>query len=164
VIYRTGSYGIDFEEVVADVFVRMYLACSGFRFRGEPAFRGWVRTVTRNSIRKAMRARPRRPGSIETAPEPDDGGAGDPLRVLLLQEEMGSLMKARCLLLLICLQGLSQAPASGQEALGLHVFSGLTFKEIAGKVGRTPCQVAGLVRRTREKIIEHLVRTLGYWR
>lgn len=123
-----------------------------FEYRGEGAFRAWLRVVVVNKIRRRLRAilgRGVRVGAIDATPEPVDPAAS-PSQAVALQEEVGLLRQA-----------LAELPQHYRELLERAHLRGQSRTEIAAAIGATEASVANMLVRARVKLAGVLDRLVG---
>ena len=131
----------DAEEIVQDVLVAYAELGTGSR----PASpEGWLLRATRNAALKHLgRSRRRlellRKGAVLLAPR--EGGQADPDRMALAARAS---------------QALGLLPVEQREAVALHLFEGLTFKEIGEAAETSPDTIASRYRYGIEKLREVL--------
>jgi RNA polymerase sigma factor (sigma-70 family) len=144
------------------VVVDLMKGIERFEYRGDPAWRGYLRQLVENKIRAkadyfgAARRDMRRERSMETrgrttearSTEPP-GTTPSPSELLLREEEVERLEEA-----------LEQMPAAERDVVILRVFEGLSHREIARRLdrpsenavhklyGRAIARLAGLLRRS----------------
>ncbi len=161
--FRARGSGVDPEELVSAVLTSLFLFSSRFRYQGGEAFRGWLLAVVRSSLVREIRFQGRGGRvSLENVPEPCDNHRGDPLRILLTRERLKSAFKARFLILLLCGQGVESVSKEERLALDLNLRRSIGPGEIAARLGKSRSQAKGLIRRARDKIASHLIRTLAF--
>ncbi len=154
---------VDPDEVIAVVLTRIFLYSSSFRFQGGRAFQCWVSAIARNAVKKAFRSQMRNARSLDRIPEPADERRFDPSRITVLREEAREWERAWFLLLLLCMRQIARTPRDEHSILFSHHCRGMSFRQIAEKVGERPDRVAGKVRRARGRFLRDLLRTLGPW-
>lgn len=159
---KTRGSGIDPDELVAAVLTSLFLFSSRFRYQGGEAFRGWMLAVVKSSLVRQIRFRNRAGTSLESVAEPCDNSRGDPLRILLTREKLEAALRSRFLILLLCSQGVENITREERMALDLNLRFTIDREEIAERLGKSSSQARGLIRRAREKIARHLIRTLAF--
>ncbi len=135
--YRIGP-ALDVDDVLQDALLRAFKALEGFTWQGDEAFFGWLCAVAKNALadsaRGAARAILGRAGTIResavAAPGPTQS------QTIRREERFDRLRSA-----------LEDLQPDHRQALTLARIEGLTFKEIAARMDRTPNAVKHLIAR-----------------
>ena len=134
------------EDLLQDTFVKVYHQAPGYRAEGK--FRSWVLKIAGNLARSRLRRRrllrwiPFEMESHEkTDPEPR---ADDRLQA----EQTSAAVQ----------DALSRLPARQREALVLHRFQGLRYREVAEVLGTTLPGVESLIQRAMQALKQELSR------
>ncbi len=135
--YRLGPQ-LDAEDVLQNAFVRAFGALERLQWQGDAAFFGWLCGIAKNTLSDSARSAARqilhRAGDIHQAVLADSGPTQS--RAVRREERFERLKAA-----------LEDLPADHRQALTLARIEGLTFKEIAARMQRTPNAVKHLVAR-----------------
>ena len=105
------------EDVVHDVFVAFARSAGRFQLTG--SLRGYLATCVSNLARDKMRARKRKPESLDSV-DPVILDSNNPEQRAAEKEELTRLRQA-----------ISQIPYEQREAVVLHLKGGMKFREIA---------------------------------
>ena len=141
-VYRTVGDG-EVEDVVQDVFVRMYKSLR--RFRGESSFRTWLYRITVNACRDHVRALGRRPTiSVEELPEIESlPGPADLASSSWTRSEVER-----------AIHGL---PQDERAAVEMHYVQGMSYREMAETlrcpVGTVKARVHSAITKLRRKLM-----------
>jgi RNA polymerase sigma-70 factor (ECF subfamily) len=140
--FRIGP-PLDVDEILQDTFLRAFRSLDKCEWRGGAAFFGWLASLARHALSDAIRRTQqqslRNPGVISVSGLP----AGDPTasRVARREERFDRLEDA-----------LRQLPPDYLEVLHLARIEGLTLKEIAARMDRTPNAVKHLLSRAVQEL------------
>lgn len=158
-----SAWNYDHMEMAADIFHDIFHAAHTFSFRGGVSFRAWLRVITRNKIRKALRNRSSLPTiRLDYVEEIRESVSSDPLRLLIHRERTRSMFSGCWLLASICAHGLRHAITNQEEeVLRLHESEGLSYKAIARRLEISLREVVCIGRRGRRKVACHIRRELG---
>jgi RNA polymerase sigma-70 factor (ECF subfamily) len=155
------AQGCDPIEVLQDTYVNVYRYAGGFRDEGANSFRGWVRTIAANVVR---RARGRRELSLEAMPEagrqvPDD--CPGPEQSVLVEEEQDQVKRAWVLLLLHYARAYQHLSPRDRQALHMVEVDGLSYAEAGARlrVGRSNMKM--IMFRSRKRIRSHILRAMS---
>jgi RNA polymerase sigma-70 factor (ECF subfamily) len=140
---------VDESDLIQEAILQAYLNRNQFRGTSEAQRRGWLRTILENKIISALRrfSRRRRDSGREISLESrscelaERGFAGDATTASVSRqvdhdEELRRLAVA-----------LAALPDDQRRAVEMHHLEGLSFAEIAARLGRSRTSVAGLVFR-----------------
>lgn len=129
---------VDSIDISQSVVADLVSGIDRFEFRGDPAWRGYLRRLVENKIRAkadffgAARRDMKRERSIETRGRSEGARSTEPSQpepspadVILRAEEVENLEEA-----------LEQMPEGEREVIILRVFEGLSHREIARRLGR----------------------------
>lgn len=150
----------DPSELLQDTYVNVYRYAGGFRDEGGNTFRGWIRTIAANVVR---RARVRRGPVVCALPsevhEPADQRGG-PERQAVVTEQRAALSRAWLLLLLHYGQAFQKLSPRDREALRLVEVEGLSYAEAGERlqVGRSNMKM--IMFRSRKRIRAHILRAM----
>lgn len=138
---------LDADDVVQEVFLRVYRALPGFRF--ESSFRTWLITITtRQALSHLERCR-----TQESSLDLEEGGLEHPaLRVE--ENQLGAILDQESRRLLR--QALPKLPARQKEALLLRLEKDWKYEQIAAEMGTT----VGSVKAHIFHAIRNLTRTI----
>ena len=123
------------EDLTQETFIKVHGQAG--RYRGEGRFRSWLLRIAGNLARSRLRRRkilrwvsfdPVRHDPTDDGPAPDDG---------LQQQQRTRAVRA----------ALAELPDRQREALVLHRYQGLKYKEIAATMGTTVPGVESLIQR-----------------
>jgi RNA polymerase sigma-70 factor, ECF subfamily len=137
------------QDLTQEVFVRVIKGISGFEYRGEKSFLGWLYTIAGN----VMIGQARRKRAIST-PLDDNLELVDPRG----QEAVHSIYDRVALQ-----QAIGQLTADQQQVLTLKFFADMTNQEIANVIGRSEGAVKALQHRALhalQQILEREARDL----
>ena len=109
------------EDVVHDVFVAFARSAGRFRLTG--SLRGYLATCVSNLARDRIRARKRKPESLDSA-DPIISDSNNPQQHAAEKEELTRLRQA-----------MSQIPYEQREAVVLHLKGDMKFRDIASLQG-----------------------------
>lgn len=139
---RLAHYGLpaaEVEEVVQETFARALQAIERFEWRGEDAFYRWMSGIAHRVI--LVTARQARRASGEEVPLNRAGKGVSPSRAMSREERFRRLQES--------IAGLSD---DHREVVLLARIEGLTMKEIAARMGKTPGAVRQLLFRALGKL------------
>jgi len=150
VVSLVGRYIADWSEcqdVAQDTFIRAYRAIAGFR--GDAQFSTWLHRIAVNTAKNHLAAHNRRPPTddieIGDAEQFDSGtrlrDTDTPERQLMRQELENSVMRA-----------VAALPEELRSAITLREVDGLSYDEIAQKMGCPIGTVRSRIFRAREAI------------
>ena len=139
----------DAEEITADVFAAA--AAEFCRYRGEGGYYAWLLGIARRKLVDAARRRKRQPEILNADLSEDERETLG----LLLAEDIGELPEeavqhAEAKQVMRAL--IDALPEPQRDVLVLQIYDGLTVKEIAQVVGRSPAAVNSLLERARAAI------------
>lgn len=123
----------DAQDLSQEVFLKLYRHLGSYR--GDSAFTTWLHRLTVNLALDWLRARQRRPLQVPLDPQGGDEDTGALIRSLPADEptpEELTLRRERRQRLLAAVQGL---PPDYREAVVLHHFHNLSYKEISERTG-----------------------------
>jgi RNA polymerase sigma-70 factor (ECF subfamily) len=109
------------EDVVHDAFVAFAQSAGRFQLTG--SLRGYLATCVSNLARDKMRARKRKPETLDSV-DPIISDSNNPEQQAAEKEELTRLRQA-----------ISQIPYEQREAVVLHLKGGMKFREIASLQG-----------------------------
>lgn len=153
---------ISIDEVIQDTFVHVLRGFDEFTPQaGEDSLFFWLKTITQNAAKDAMRKRSR----SREAPMTDYASARNSDSVSQLISSLAVATDPRASVV-ACDQELSQAfhvalsnlDPKYKQVLELLYFDQLTVEQAADRLETTPAAVRGLRQRAREKIREAMVR------
>lgn len=137
------------EDILQDVYCRVFQHISAFEQRGADAFLSWLTTILDHSLVDADRTahRARRNVAREAAPLPPAGSfaglltqlyskSNTPSRILRQEEAIGALLTC-----------LAQLNAAQRQVIELRYFRGLALAETARCTGRSEAGVVALTQR-----------------
>jgi len=133
-IHMLGSVE-EAEDLTQETFVKVFAEAG--RYRAEGLFRSWLFRIAGNLARSRLRRRKILrwirfdPGAHDVA------AAGPTPDVALAQRERAAAVRA----------AIAGLPARQREALTLHRYRGLTYREIAAAMGTTVPGVESLIQR-----------------
>jgi len=133
-IHMLGSVE-EAEDLVQDTFIQVYDKAAGYLPQG--LFRSWLFRIAGNRARSRLRRRKilrwvRFDTTVHETPAPEDG----PLADLERKEAVAGLRRA-----------VAKLPPRQREALVLHRFQGLKYKEVAVAMATTVPGVESLMQR-----------------
>lgn len=144
-IHMLGSVE-EAEDLTQETFVRVFTQAD--RYRAEGLFRSWLFRIAGNLARSRLRRR-KILRWIRFDPGVHDVAAGGPgPDVQLAQQERAAAVRA----------AIAGLPARQREALTLHRYRGLTYREIAAAMGTTVPGVESLIQRALAALRARLVR------
>ena len=140
------------EDITAEVFAAA--AAEFCRYRGEGGYYAWLVGIAHRKIVDANRHRNRQPEVLDADLSDDERETLS----LLLVEDIGELPEeaVQHAETKHAMRALIEAlPQPQREALVLQIYDGLTIKEIAQVIGRSPAAVNSLLERARAAIFRH---------
>lgn len=149
-------------EIITDIFFDIFRFAKRYAFQGGPSFARWIKVLTRNRMKKALKSYYSRPGALAAYQDQvHDKGANDPGLIFIRGEEAASLALGGCFLISVCLAGIMKLSSQEQTALRLHELGGYTYKALSEELRLSYSETANLVRRARRKTVRFLKCTLG---
>jgi RNA polymerase sigma factor (sigma-70 family) len=136
----------DVEDVLQSAFLAAFRGLSTYEYRGEPAFRAWLKEIVRNELADRIRNHEahKRSARLEEAVEDPNllPGAGDgetPSQIVSLSQRRHMVLEA-----------MRQLSDAHQELLWMRDFENLTWDEIGKRAG---CTESGARRRYRTALV-----------
>jgi RNA polymerase sigma-70 factor (ECF subfamily) len=136
VCYRYLGNAQDAEDVMQDVFVRAHAGLKGFA--GRSSFRTWLYQIAINSCHNEYRRQRRRPAITDV-----------PVEEIGLTDPGGETRFDGGALRGIVLEALSALPEADRDILLLREFEGLSYEEIAQRLGLQMSATRMRLRRAR---------------
>lgn len=135
-IARRVPAGIEPNDVLQDIFVRLYRAQDSLR--DEDSFGGWVYRIARNAIADHLRDYRRTPVLVSETPDYETNAAGE--------DDLGPAL-APCIAIFV-----ARLPSPFREAITLTELNGLTHKAAAEMLNVPLSTLKARVARGRQKI------------
>lgn len=137
----------DVEDVLQSAFLAAFRGLSTYEFRGEPAFRAWLKEIVRNELADRIRnheahkrSARREVAALDPNLLPGAGGDGE------TPSQLASLSQRRHMVL----EAMRQLSDAHQELLWMRDFENLTWDEIGRRAG---CTEGGARRRYRAALV-----------
>jgi len=140
---------IDPEDILQESLLRAFASLKGFQWHDDASFFRWIVGIANHVILKAAR-RAKRPLKIDSQADGTAEGTS-PSQGVRQQERFQRLQRA-----------LESLDPDHREVIRLARFEGLSLKEIAGRMGRTPGAVAQLLARALRKLRATFGETESY--
>ncbi len=135
---RFLSDGEAVNDVLQDIFVKIFTSIGNFDYRGEGSLKAWMRQIAVNEVLKLLRKR-RRSDTVEYRRElPDAGGEDD------VEEKDVAEIPAPVIQNMI-----KSLPEGYRTVLNLYVFEDKSHREIASLLGITESTSASQLHRAR---------------
>ncbi len=127
------------EDMTQEVFASAWAAIQGFR--GDASVKTWLRRIAYNLFLDAQRRRKRDAAFADRLGESDPGTEPDPLSRIMTDEHLGRIYRA-------------MADLEGDEraVLLLHYLDGLSYREMARVLHRTPGTLKWMTHQALEKL------------
>ena len=141
--YRIGGDAHEAEDLLQEVFLRVFRSARRGEFAGRSAVKTWLFAVANNCITDHLRARRRR-SRVESAPGPSREWCGAGEGRIVAETPLDAAIEAESRQRVVWL--LAQLPEPQREVVAMKVMGGLTFAEIAEATG---CPVPTIKSRMR---------------
>jgi RNA polymerase sigma-70 factor (ECF subfamily) len=150
---------LDASDVVQQALLKAHAAREQFRGGSAAEMAGWLRRVLARTLANELRAlgQARRAIGLEHSLEADLDASSCRLDAWLVadqstpSERVGDRERAEALA-----RAVAELPADQREVVLLKHCHGLSLAELAGRLGRSPAAVAGLLRRGLKRLRELL--------
>ena len=137
------------EDLVQDTFVKVFRSAAGYRASGQ--FHGWLFRIAGNLARSKLRRRKIvRWISFDPAAHETAGPGPTPEEVLMAGQTAGQVQAA-----------LARLPGRQRQALVLHRFQGMRYKEIAVTMQTSLAGVESLIQRGMVALRQDLVQEMA---
>jgi RNA polymerase sigma factor (sigma-70 family) len=151
---KKGEAILDPGDVVAETFLTVLRKCDSFVATPGATFAGWSIVVATNIMRqwgRRERMAPRPP-----LPEPDSciDARADAAAAAVSREFAEMVATSWALFLQLCAAGMLSLPSHWRSALELRERDGLTYDDIAARLGVSPSHVGMLIRRARIRVLD----------
>jgi RNA polymerase sigma-70 factor (ECF subfamily) len=157
VVYRFVGDHAESQDLVQDAFLRAWRALPGFR--GDAQFYTWLYRIAVNTAKNHLVAQKRRPPTADIAAEDAEQHAGagrlhdhDTPEHELLRQEIEQAVS----------DTVAGLPGELREAITLREVDGLSYEEIAARMGSPIGTVRSRIFRAREAIDQRLRPLLGH--
>ncbi|MFG0318858.1 MAG: RNA polymerase sigma factor [Planctomycetota bacterium JB042] len=155
---------VEASDVVDETFLRVLRRCETFRSSETATFCGWAMVIAENVIRQLRRSR-RRSGAVAW---PDDGWTpvdpappADPLE----EDELRTLVaESWPTLVRLSAAALLRLPPRWRRVLELREGEGLSYREVAVRMGIRTGYVAMLLHRARARVLRSVTAALAPYR
>jgi RNA polymerase sigma-70 factor, ECF subfamily len=148
----------DPSDVVQQTLLEAYAKRDQFR-GGETERAAWLRQILAHNLADALRAfdQAKRDAGRERSLEAAIDESSSRLGVWLAAEQSSPSQRVQRHEEAVRLaEALAKVPEDNREALVLHYCEGLPLTEVAGRMGRSPASVAGLLKRGLKRLRELL--------
>jgi len=157
-VYRSVGGVADAEDLVQEVFLRVYRAAG--RYRPTARFTTWLYRVTSNVIINWLRRRDRRPVELARIVAGEEG-AGNPTALADPTGETGLETLSREELRAQVRRAIESLAPNQRLAVVLFRFEGLSYHEIAASMSCSVMAVKSLLSRARENLRQRLAPYVG---
>jgi len=121
VCYRYVPDKNDAKDVLQNSFVKIFTSIPTMDYRGEEAFRAWLKRVVANAALDFLRNRRRLPFVEQTVAELEETDDGEPQPERISSEQLHQLI--------------SELPVGYRTVLNLYVFENYSHRQIAALLG-----------------------------
>lgn len=131
----------DAQDIVQDAFVKVFTSLATFDYRGEGSLKGWIGRIVAHRALDILHERGRLPiaGNEQLLLQQSDDDEAPPLEQLPPER---------------LIQLIGQLPTGYRTVLNLHVFEGLSHKEIAQQLGIKPDSSASQYLRAKRMLAQ----------
>jgi RNA polymerase sigma factor (sigma-70 family) len=158
---KAGDAIIDPADVVAETFVIVLRRSEMFVATPGASFCGWSIVVASNVIRQWGRRERKAPKPPLPAADACIDARADAAAAALSREFAEMVASAWGLFLQLCAAGMLSLPPHWRAALELREGDGLTYEDIALRLGISPSHAGMLIRRARIRVLDLVVGALA---
>lgn len=153
--------GVELCDVIGDTFLAILQRAETFREGPRATFTGWALVIAENYIRQALRRTRRAGTSLAQVNEPEQPQEIDPARLAAYGESQATVRETWSTMVRLCAAAWLRLPPRWREALELREGQGLSYREIAARMGVTTGYVGMLIRRGRSRMLDQLRTALA---
>jgi len=152
----------DVDDIVGDTFLKIFRYAGAFSPTSVGGFIAWMVVIAESQIKETQRLQKRSRRPEGAVPEFTGRGAEPPTEAIA-RELMDNVDATHSLLLALCAAGLLTLPPKWRTAIELREGEGMTYDEIAARMGVGRSAAGMMIRRARVRILGLVRKALSQY-